>query len=86
MYEGAEARAPRYFQQDKRQTPSHPFGSSAIVGSFVACEDGVAEEARTRGFAPPAFTGFAFVGCEALTHIALRQSGVKVARRPAAEL
>src|SRR5437899_858642 len=43
------------------QTPSHPFGGSAILGSFVACEAGVAEEARTRGFAPPAFAGFASV-------------------------
>jgi hypothetical protein len=41
-----------------------PFGSSAILGSFVAsvaaCA-GVAEEARTRGFATPAFAGLAFV-------------------------
>ena len=28
------------------ELPSHLFGSSAIVGSFVACEVGVAEEAE----------------------------------------
>src|SRR5439155_9866028 len=43
------------------ELPSHLFGSSAIVGSFVACEVGVAEEVRTRGFVPPAFAGFTFV-------------------------
>jgi hypothetical protein len=34
-------------------------GSSAILGSFEASS--VAEEARTRGFAAPAFAGCAFV-------------------------
>jgi hypothetical protein len=39
-------------------------GGSAVVGSFgrqagIPC--GVAEEARTRGFAAPAFAGCAFV-------------------------
>jgi hypothetical protein len=34
-------------------------GSPAILGSFVAAR--VAEEARTRGFASPAFAGFAFI-------------------------
>jgi hypothetical protein len=41
-----------------------PFGSSAIVGSFLASgetQSGVAEEARTRGFAAPALAGCAFV-------------------------
>jgi hypothetical protein len=41
-----------------------PFGSSAILRSFVASEgdwDGVAEEARTRSFAPPAFAGLALL-------------------------
>jgi hypothetical protein len=41
-----------------------PFGSPAILGSLVASgetKSGVAEEARTRGFAAPAFAGFAFV-------------------------
>ena len=41
-----------------------PFGSSAILGAFVASEvgyAGVAEEARTRGFAAPAFAGWALV-------------------------
>jgi hypothetical protein len=41
-----------------------PFGSSAILGSFVASgryRRSVAEEARTRGFATPAFAGWAFV-------------------------
>jgi hypothetical protein len=38
-----------------------PFGCSAVVGSFVASTEGVAEEARTRGFAAPAFAGCAFV-------------------------
>ena len=39
------------------------FGSSAVVGSFVASRIpcGVAEGARTRGFAAPAFAGCAFV-------------------------
>jgi hypothetical protein len=37
-------------------------GSSAVLGSFVRRkETGVAEEARTRGFAAPAFAGCAFV-------------------------
>jgi hypothetical protein len=45
----------------KTQTPTHLFGSSAIFGSFVAFVEGVAEEARTRGFAPPAFTGLALI-------------------------
>ncbi len=39
-------------------------GSSAIVGPFVALlsdSSGGAEEARTRGFAAPAFAGCAFV-------------------------
>jgi hypothetical protein len=39
----------------------HHFGSSAVVGPFVASMEGVAEEARTRGFAAPAFAGCAFV-------------------------
>jgi hypothetical protein len=30
-------------------------------GTFVASKSGVAEEARTRGFAAPAFAGCAFV-------------------------
>jgi hypothetical protein len=38
-----------------------PFGGSAVVGSFVAPAEGVAEEARTRGFAAPAFAGCAFI-------------------------
>jgi hypothetical protein len=36
-------------------------GGSAVVGSYVASERGVAEEARTRGFAAPALAGCAFV-------------------------
>src|SRR5690348_15512450 len=36
-------------------------GGSAVVGSYVASTEGVAEEARTRGFAAPAFAGCAFV-------------------------
>jgi hypothetical protein len=40
---------------------SCPFSSSAVLGSFVASNEGGAEEARTRGFATPAFTGCAFV-------------------------
>jgi hypothetical protein len=43
-----------------RQTQA-PFGGSAVVGSFMAPVEGVAEEARTRGFAAPAFAGCAFV-------------------------
>jgi len=38
-----------------------PFGSSAILGSFGRLLVGVAEEARTRGFAAPGFAGCAFV-------------------------
>jgi hypothetical protein len=40
--------------------PRHQLGGSAVVGSFVALDGGVAEEARTRGFAAPAFAGCAF--------------------------
>jgi hypothetical protein len=36
-------------------------GSSAVLGSFVALWEGVAEEMRTRGFAAPAFAGCAFI-------------------------
>ena len=36
-----------------------PFGNPAVLGSFVAGI--VAEEARTRGFAAPAFAGCAFI-------------------------
>ena len=43
-----------------RQVP--PSAASAIVGpSWRRAERGVAEEARTRGFAAPAFAGCAFV-------------------------
>ena len=46
-----------------------PLGSSAVLGSFVASTSGVAEEARTRGFAAPAFAGCAFVvGLVALSY------------------
>jgi hypothetical protein len=41
-----------------------PFGSLAVVESYEApseTQSGVAEEARTRGFAAPAFAGCAFV-------------------------
>jgi hypothetical protein len=41
------------------ETRRLPSSSSAIFGSFVASS--VAEEARTRGFAPPAFAEFAFI-------------------------
>ena len=60
------------------QTPSRLFGSSAVVKSYVA-SDGVAEEARTRGFVPPTFAGFAFVAAVSLAggDIPRRQSGVK---------
>ena len=47
------------------QTPSYLVGSSAVVGCFAASvsgrEAGVAEEARTRSFAAPAFAGCASV-------------------------
>jgi hypothetical protein len=36
-------------------------GNSAVFGSFVASVEGVAEEARTRSFAAPAFAGCAFI-------------------------
>src|ERR1700750_1398908 len=51
------------------QTPSYQFGSAAVVGtrgvSVWPVRAGVAEKARTRGFAAPAFAGGAFVegGC-----------------------
>jgi hypothetical protein len=45
----------------ERKLRSAPFGCSAVVGSFGASKEGVAEEARTRGFAAPAFAGCAFV-------------------------
>jgi hypothetical protein len=48
----------------KRKPPSPPVGGSAVLGSFVASE-GVAEEARTRGFAAPAFAGCAFIASAA---------------------
>jgi hypothetical protein len=53
-----------FLQADENAKPSYAFGSSAILGSFVASGatcGGVAEEARTRGFAAPAFAGCAFV-------------------------
>jgi hypothetical protein len=37
------------------------FGGSAVLGAFVASLNGVAEEARTRGFPSPSFDGFGFV-------------------------
>jgi len=36
-------------------------GSLTILGTLVAFAECVAEEARTRGFASPAFAGFAFI-------------------------
>jgi hypothetical protein len=46
-----------------------PFGSSAVEGPRWRPESGVAKEARTRGFATPAFAGCAFVEgeCDRLT-------------------
>ena len=45
----------------------HQFGSLAILGPAWRRASGVAEEARTRGFAAPAFAGCAFVlGCATL--------------------
>jgi hypothetical protein len=43
----------------------HLFGGSAVLGTFVTPE-GVAEEARTRSFASPAFAGFALVEAKRL--------------------
>ncbi len=45
-----------------RLAPTVPFGSSAVLESFVASLEGVAEEARTRGFPSLPFGGFGFVG------------------------
>ena len=42
----------------EEQRPNHPCGSPAVSGSFRrlgGLASGVAEEARTRGFATPAF-------------------------------
>jgi len=39
----------------KAQTPSHPFGSSAIVGSFGASDAGVAEESEDPWLCAPGF-------------------------------
>jgi hypothetical protein len=36
-----------------------PLGGLAVLGTLVASADGVAEEARIRGFAAPAFAGCA---------------------------
>jgi hypothetical protein len=66
------------------------FGSSAVLGSFGGVlESGVAEEARTRGFAAPAFAGCALVevdysagrylGCQDRRTC---RGGVRVAARP----
>jgi hypothetical protein len=61
--------------------PSYLVGSSAVVGFFVASvsgpKAGVAEEARTRGFATPAFAGCAFVGGVARLEIHRVLGGVK---------
>jgi hypothetical protein len=42
--------------------PELPVGGSAILGSGVASNSGVAEETRTRSFATPALAGCAFDG------------------------
>jgi len=59
--------------------PAADIGSSAILESFVACEAGVAEETRTRGFASPALAGFALVDGAFLTELQIlhRRQGVK---------
>jgi hypothetical protein len=49
----------------QKRAASYQVGGSAVVGFFVASVAGlkadVAEEARTRGFATPAFAGCALV-------------------------
>ncbi len=40
------------------------FGSSAVLGSFVASMGSVAEDARTRGFPSPPLGGFGFIGLD----------------------
>jgi len=57
-----------------------PFRQLGDLGSFVA-SNGVAEEARTRGFAPPAFAGLAFVDGTPPTQIRSSWSPVKCPRR-----
>jgi hypothetical protein len=37
------------------------FSSPAILGSFEGVIHGFSKEARTRGFASPLFSGFAFI-------------------------
>src|SRR6266542_2498818 len=68
----------------KRESPSAPFGSSAIVGPSWRQPNGVAEEARTRGFATPALAGCAIVEerCQDRT----RYGGCQQLRRPVALL
>jgi hypothetical protein len=50
--------------KNKRQAPDRELGGRGSFGASVAghhAQAGVAEEARTRGFAAPAFAGCAFV-------------------------
>jgi hypothetical protein len=60
------------------RTPTTPFGGSAVVRTFVASvagsEAGVAEEARTRGFAAPAFAGCALLWDGTLRYDAVPQA------------
>jgi hypothetical protein len=58
---GFRARGPR---APSKAIAEPPFGSAAILGSFVASAAAcacVAKEARTRGFAAPAFAGWALI-------------------------
>jgi len=50
------------------------------LGSFVASQSGVAEEARTRGFAAPALAGCAFIVGMCLDNETLR-AGTPVVKR-----
>jgi hypothetical protein len=46
----------------KNTTAELTFSNSAVLGPSWRLKSGVAEEARTRGFATPAFAGCALVG------------------------
>ncbi len=70
----------------RRRMRRSPFGRHGSLGSFVAAgetESGVAEEARTRGFATPALAGCAFIERNGALVSYLRETGaVKLSRRP----
>ena len=64
--------------RQNNKPPAPLMGSPAVLGSFVASKDYVAEEARTRSFAAPALAGCAFVDQEMM----YRDSGHRTAETP----